>query len=169
MKLRLLLFGDCDRRCQKCCNKDWDLDALPVCENYAGYSEILLTGGEPLLKPDVVKRVVSEIRAQSDAPIYLYTAKTDDVKAFIDTLFLVDGMTVTLHRQKDLTPFVELDKALESCMIMSGKSMRLKTFAAVSMAGIEISSCWQHKDGIKWIPNCPLPKDEVFMRVKGVA
>jgi molybdenum cofactor biosynthesis enzyme MoaA len=51
-KLRLLVTERCARSCSGCCNHDWDLAALPTCESYAGYDEVLLTGGEPMLYPE---------------------------------------------------------------------------------------------------------------------
>jgi molybdenum cofactor biosynthesis enzyme MoaA len=42
-KLRLLVTSECNRSCSGCCNKEWDLDKLPVCESYKDYDEIYLT------------------------------------------------------------------------------------------------------------------------------
>ena len=50
-KLRLLLFEECNRSCPGCCNRDWDLQPLPVCYDLPPYRIILLTGGEPMLYP----------------------------------------------------------------------------------------------------------------------
>jgi hypothetical protein len=44
-----------------------------------------------------------------------------------------------------------------------GKSLRLNVFKGVSLAELNLS-CWKVKPNIKWIKNCPLPEDEVFMR-----
>ncbi len=73
LKLRLLLFEECRRNCPGCCNWDWDLKALPACRDYTPYRLIMLTRGEPMLHPEVIRSDVAAIRAQTDAPIYLYT------------------------------------------------------------------------------------------------
>lgn len=74
-KLRLLLFEKCNRNCKGCCNKQWDLSKLPIENDFTGYKLIILTGGEPLLEPDLVKNVIRMIRNKTDAKIILYTAK----------------------------------------------------------------------------------------------
>jgi hypothetical protein len=162
-KLRLFLFEDCNRDCSGCCYKDYNPDEFPIVENYAGFSMFLLTGGEPLLKPSVIYNTVMSIRKQSSAPIYCYTAMLDDMKVFNDILKMVDGMTVTLHEQKDVPDFWGL------CSILSrydtaNKSMRLNVFKGIRI-DYELPPYWQVKRDMVWIKNCPLPEGEVLMRL----
>ncbi|MBU1087771.1 MAG: hypothetical protein KKD05_09695, partial [Candidatus Omnitrophica bacterium] len=56
-KLRLLLFTECNRNCNGCCNNDWDLKSLLNEHLFKEYSEILLTGGEPMLHPELILEV----------------------------------------------------------------------------------------------------------------
>lgn len=163
MKLRLLLFSQCNRHCQKCCNKDWDLAALPVCQSYSAFEKIILTGGEPMLRPDIIKGVVADIRAKTGAPIYIYTAKADDAAALLDILDVADGITLTLHSRKDVAPFKAFDAAMKE-RGLDNKSLRLNVFYGISLRGVD-TSAWSVKKGIRWIENCPLPQDEVFMRL----
>ena len=53
-KLRLLLFTDCNRNCEGCCNNDFDLNALKVETDFRQYDKIFLTGGEPMIAPAIV-------------------------------------------------------------------------------------------------------------------
>ena len=101
-KLRLLLFEECDRDCPGCCNRDWDLRSLPVCRDFTPYQVIMLTGGEPMLHPEIIREAVAEIRAQTQAPIYLYTG--------------------------DCLPFWRFDQSTQS---LDGKSLRLNIFEEV--------------------------------------
>ena len=158
--LRLLLFSECNRRCPGCCNKDWNLNALPVCMSFRDYDQIILTGGEPMLRPELVKKVASDIRQVTDAPILLYTAKTSKPQELIDVLQYVDGITLTLHTRGDLSGFYRFDSMLYNTH-MAPKSLRLNVFK-----GIEVKApvYWQVKRDIEWIKNCPLPSNEVFMR-----
>ena len=39
-KLRLLLFTNCNRGCEGCCNLDWDLASLPIVDDFSQYDEI---------------------------------------------------------------------------------------------------------------------------------
>ena len=165
-KLRLLLFEKCNRRCKGCCNNEWDLEALPICYNYSGYDEIMLTGGEPMLRPDLVRQVVREIREQSNAKIYLYTAKVDDLKASLDIIKRIDGMTVTLHEQADLASWIRFSLVLKSQVRFStAKSLRLNVFRGVNTRDVPIKG-WIVQDNMEWVADCPLPDDEVFMRLK---
>lgn len=162
-KLRLLLFEACNRNCTGCCNKDWDLKSLSYCTDYTPYSEILLTGGEPMLKPDLVIRVVEKIRRQTTAPIILYTA--DLTKPL--WLFLIapniDGLTVTLHEPNDALAFKAFDKQFKPPMRMLDR-LRLNVFKEVG--AVEAKPYWKVKPDMEWIKNCPLPDGEVFMRYK---
>jgi pyruvate-formate lyase-activating enzyme len=156
---------ECNRSCVGCCNKDWDLDALPKCYNYAGYDEILITGGEPMLYPERVKKIVKEIRAEnSTAKIYMYTAQSIDWSTFIELLTVLDGITLTLHTQADVVPFLRLNEQLNTRWpITITKSLRLNVFDGIFYADRHIVF-WNIKDGIEWIKDRPLPTDEVFMQ-----
>ena len=104
-KLRLVLFEACNRKCPGCCNKDWDLKNLPVCNSFEGYDEILLTGGEPMLSPGLIAATICNIRWQSNAKVFVYTAKTDSPIDLLGILMLADGITITIHDQNDVKGF----------------------------------------------------------------
>ena len=157
-KLRLLLFEECDRDCPGCCNRDWDLRSLPVCRGFTPYQVIMLTGGEPMLHPEIIREAVAEIRAQTQAPIYLYTARTQGLDELMPIL---DGVTLTLHEPGDCLPFWRFDQSTQS---LDGKSLRLNIFEEVGP--VASSERWQVKDHMAWIPNCPLPQGEVLMRFR---
>jgi hypothetical protein len=166
-KLRLLLWKECDKVCEGCCNKDWNLETLPLFRysDARDFDCIMLTGGEPMLYPDLVIDTVRQIRQWSKAPIYLYTAKVDDLSAVLRVLDHIDGITLTLHEGKDVAPFRVLDWYLlkrPNSLNRKHKSLRLNVFK-----GIEIGDhpLWKIKNNIQWIKNCPLPDDEIFMRL----
>ncbi len=164
-KLRLLLFEECNRNCNGCCNKDWDLSKLPIVESYRGYDEIILTGGEPMLHPMFVMTTIGQILLETTAPIYLYTAKVDDIKETRKIIRYTDGVCVTLHEQRDVVPFIQLNKSLIESPIL-GKSFRLNIFRGINIEK-ENTYEWKVKDNIEWIKDCPLPEGEVFMRLGG--
>lgn len=157
-KLRLMLFEECDRSCPGCCNLDWDIQSLPVCRDFTPYQTIMLTGGEPMLHPEIVRAAVAEIRGQTKAPIYLYTAMTQGLDELMP---LLDGVTLTLHDPSDIQPFWLFDQTARN---LHGKSLRLNIFEEVG--AVVSSERWKVKDHMKWIPNCPLPKGEVLMRYR---
>ena len=158
--LRLLLFEDCNRNCEGCCNKQWDLSKLPVVNDFTLYDTIMLTGGEPMLRPKYVVDIVDLIRIENpDAKIILYTAKTDNPWALLDILDMIDGLTITLHNQDDVLPWIYFDAIARTV----GKSLRLNVFNSIVVP--DNIEDWQIKDNIEWIEDCPLPDDEVFMRL----
>lgn len=164
MKLRLLLWRDCNRSCKGCCNEDYDLDALPVCDDFSPYEEILLTGGEPMLFPTYVHKVIRRIRTTSNADIYIYTAKLDDEDAALSVLAAADGMTATLHTPEDALPFLRFSHRVLNWNLHKSRSLRANVFKGV---GLRVHpSGWDVRSGLKLRKDCPLPEDEVFMRLK---
>jgi hypothetical protein len=172
-KLRLLLWPDCGKSCPGCCNKDWDLKTLPIATNLIFYREIILTGGEPMLYPDLLQRVIGEIQATTHSPkIYLYTANTKEYDKLINIMSGINGVTVTLHDDEDVTDFIKLVEEMNKISAINShwlddKSLRLHVFEDVdasAIEGINLPDVWNVKGHIKWIENCPLPNDEEFKR-----
>ena len=75
----------------------------------------------------------------------------------------IDGLTVTLHEQEDVEPFQILNKSLLKCSRVPW-SLRLNVFKEVALPEIDLR-LWKVKDQIEWIKDCPLPADEVFMKL----
>lgn len=161
--LRLLLFQDCKRKCPDCSNQYFDIANLPFCDDFSGYDQIILTGGEPMLRPFFVITVAQKIRKQTDAPIYMYTADTSDPMKMHYVLKYIDGITVTLHDQWDAEPFLYFLYYLKKYPLES-KSLRLNVFEGIAYHK-EYCEGWQIKEGVHWIKNCPLPENEVLMRL----
>ena len=164
-KLRLLLFEDCEKNCAGCCNKDWDLSKLPRIEKheYGQYDIVSITGGEPMLNPNKVIETAVDIGLNSQAAIYLYTAKANPLSFLLGVLFYIDGICFTLHEQTDVPQFLVLNDELNYSRL-DEKSMRLNIFKGIDIGKNDISK-WKVKRDIEWIENCPLPQDEVFMRL----
>lgn len=162
-KLRLLLWEDCLRECDGCCNQDWDLKSLPVCRDYLGYQLIMLTGGEPLLYPERLRQIITGIRAATSARLILYSAANGDPELLHQFASLTDGLTLTLHEQSDVEPFLRFLEKLKQ-MPLAGKSWRLNIFKGVSFDAAGLS-WWQVKYEIVWVKNSPLPANEEFMRL----
>ena len=77
MNLRLIITEECNRSCVGCCNNDFNLKNLPIVNMFKNYDKVIITGGEPMLYPDRVKQVISEVRLQNpEAKIIMCTAKS---------------------------------------------------------------------------------------------
>ena len=167
-KLRMLITTVCNRSCSGCCNKQWDLEALPRTKYFGGYDEVIITGGEPMLYPELVQEVAGEIRRQNQhTKIFLYTAlvRFTDLSRLIREGYL-DGVTVTLHEHSDLT--TSFFAFAGAPTYFPGRSFRLNVFKEArvleSMLQALEEAGWNIRRGVEWIENCPLPEDEVFMR-----
>ena len=164
-KLRLLITAYCNRDCKGCCNRGWDLTQLKRCDDFSGYEEVMITGGEPMLFQNKVKNVADRIRKENkDAKIILYTAFVEE-----DLLYVMpwlDGVTLTLHTKEDGEKFKDLNELFiefQDNVSLIGKSMRLNVFKGIDYGNNHY--LWDVKDDIVWIKDCPLPVDEVFMRI----
>jgi organic radical activating enzyme len=173
--LRLLLWEECNRKCEGCCNQQFDLANLPVCEDFSQYELIMLTGGEPMLYPDKVVEIAREIRKQSHCPIIMYTAKVDDLKAVYKAMFVLDGWTVTLHETEDVKSFRRMASFIDPYNYHGKKeklSLRVNIFKGVNIDDVPWNDLcyhnWKIKRNIEWLDPCPIPYNEDFMRWKSV-
>lgn len=160
-KLRLLLTDVCHKKCDGCCNKDFKLDELEVVKSFKEFEVIMITGGEPMLYPEAVIDLIDQIREENKtAKLILYTTKLVEVIE-CDLDYELDGLTITLHDQKDADKFVQTERAI----VLNSKCVaRLNIFKGITIP--QLRNKWIIKDNIEWIKNCPLPEGEVFMRLK---
>lgn len=154
--LRLILLEECYRSC----NNQFDFSTYPTIKNFSGYNEVILTGGEPMLKPNLVIEVAKKfLKEDVRTKIYLYTAKVDNLHDMHAVLHYLDGVTITLHKQNDVLPFMFF--AQQYRFLCETYSMRLNIFKDIKVPE-EFLEGWQVKDNIEWIDNCPVPEDELM-------
>ncbi len=176
--VRLLLWADCERSCEGCCNKHFDLGALPVAtgSEIENADEILLTGGEPMLYPAAVLNIIRGLKEKApNAKIILYTAELRKPLELFYLMCFLDGLTVTVHAE----PLADSDAERflhdfiipygQSRLAGTGQSLRLNIFKGVYFP-IEKHSklhavSWKIKRDIEWLTDCPLPPDEIFRRI----
>lgn len=168
-KLRLLVTEKCNRSCLGCCNKDWDLKSLPICRDFSGYSEILITGGEPMLYGGerLKEALLRMYKEAPTTPVYVYTQHKDGLKlANLINNRAIEGITFTIHDKDAWHDFYYMEKALYRNVpyqLMSFTSLRLNIFKEAGPGRPVLN--WKVKDNMEWIKNCPIPEDEVFMRL----
>ncbi len=164
-KLRLLITEECDRKCPMCCNNLYNLAELKVETNFAHYNEIILTGGEPMLHPLYLERVIQHLRDHTGlaTKIYLQTAKVDDLLATLKILQALDGISVTIHNEQDIKPFQKLDRILSaySSEFIAKRSLRLYVFDGIETP--EFINPWKVQHMV-WLEDPQLPENEVFKR-----
>ena len=164
-KLRLLITKYCTHHCEGCCNNDWDLNNLPIVTSFKDFDEILITGGEPIIRWKRVIDIIKKIREENKSvKIYMYCALIYHNALFNKLFPLLDGITLTLHTQEDKEILFQEIPYFKDIK----KSLRLNVFKGVDISDLDLSN-WKIKENIKWIKNCPLPQDEVFMRLKDIS
>lgn len=164
--LRLLVTKECNHNCSGCCNKQWDLDKLPIITDFSEYDEIIITGGEPMLFGNSVKTLADSIRLlYPNIKLILYTTKIHQAHWYCRQNF--DGITVTLHEQYDVEHFYN-----NYNLYFSAETLRLNVFENVTIPTrykkLFKKHGWIIKDNIKWIENCPLPENETFGKIKNL-
>lgn len=84
-----------------------ELQELDSVAKLLRYDEVVLTGGEPLLEPDLVVEVCKTLRsAPPYRKVFLYTARFD-CEAVMKVLPYVDGIHFTIHENAS---FADIDR-----------------------------------------------------------
>lgn len=169
-KLRLLVTEACHKSCAGCCNKEWNLKKLPQVVTFNGFDEVSITGGEPTLLPvEKLIGLLREIAWDKYITTYLYTANVDPT-VIVRVVKYLCGITFTLHDQEDADKFAEYDKALHAVTDggeytpKGALNLRLNVFKGITIPDNLLCN-WTIRPEKEWIKNCPLPEDEVFMRL----
>ena len=164
-QLRLFMFAACERDCPLCCNKTWDFSTVPMCKHYQ-YDRIMLTGGEPMLRPKMITEAIKEIRKESKAEIFMYTSKVDCPADVMRVLNLLDGLTLTIHDQDEVKDYLDLRRAMGNHY--ASKRLYLKLFKGVVLPPGSTDG-WVVKSNIEWLEDCKLPDGEELQFYDGPA
>jgi pyruvate-formate lyase-activating enzyme len=155
---RLITTYKCKKSCELCCNKHLpnkeSTTPLSVILSDNRYSEIVLSGGEPMLFPKEILELVRRIRTESiyHRKIILYTAYIENFP--LELLNYINGLTVSIHDEEDRDKFKNFLKV----DFPSHLSKRLHYFTDVPLTPMNLSG-WNVKF-IEWIINCPVPEHE---------
>jgi hypothetical protein len=159
------MWGQCHKHCEYCLNQQWDYNEVPICHDYSPFDVVSITGGEPLLFPGAIQRLIRRIRIDSRAKIYVYTAKTDNLTGLMPVLNAADGLTVTLHGPEDVAPFLRLVE--EAQRHRDVRSLRVGAFKGVELP--EFLPGWQvERDKVPVRVNRYLPETETLMKWNGI-
>ena len=162
--LRLIMWNDCHRGCRSCPNKA--LNDVPVFHgNYRDYSEVILTGGEPLLYPDRLYDTIRDIRTQSAARIYVYTAMSSPVGDVLSTIATADGITLSIYNRHDVISAKRLTDSIPGFLRSPRRSLRLNVFDnLVDPCAIWCAGIWSVV-GKEYLNDCPVPSHEDLFRL----
>jgi hypothetical protein len=125
--LRLIVTYICNRSCIGCCNKSYPGYLTPEAKGF-DYSTILITGGEPMLFPKQLFELTDVIRSMSDATLILYSAHSESILKHLNEVSMAfDGITLTLHSESDVRPYMSLNSELKKRDFLN-ISLRLNIF-----------------------------------------
>jgi len=142
-----------------------------------GTEMVLITGGEPMLKPRHVLDVAYQVQDHDPGiKIIVYTAgpllsqhgyQYNLIVNWENVAKVVDGFTYTLHEPDDALAFCDMVNT--GVFDPDRHSLRLNVFENVTPGDFpeKVSSDllrWDIRWGYVWMKDCPLPKNEVFMR-----
>jgi len=110
---RILVTLECKKNCSSCCTryyiKNYPVKQLKIndLKMFNQFDEVCITGGEPMLNPDALKRFITLIRKVNPTiKIYLYTALlNNDVFGILPEL---NGITYTIHYDERRIDTIEL-------------------------------------------------------------
>lgn len=177
--LRLLVTEDCNRTCEGCCNKTIK-PSIEIKENELisfvddnRIETVIITGGEPLLYPFNIRFILYKLKNHSNLShglnTILYTADCKKLKQFLQLLKnsdnndCLDSITLTIHEQKDLKDFYELNDFLYK--EHKEFNFRLNLFTGITFTK-PINLYHYDVKYVDWIKNCPLPEQEIFASLK---
>ena len=150
-KLRLIVTYKCNKQCAGCCNKNLPVKPIKIqIEDLHKYDEIYFTGGEPSIFLDRLYRLIIKANIVINKK-YLYIADFENIDGIIKILSIIDGITCTLHDEKDLSNFLLLDYAIK----YSDKSLWLNVFKNIPIEKYTLNNNWNiraKKWGFKAMP-----------------
>jgi hypothetical protein len=170
---RIITTYKCPKDCKDCCNKNWKGIPAKVMDNY-DYDMFLITGGEPMLFPNKVRNLIlSLMKENANAKIIMYTASTKKLSELLMlTSFYLDGLTITLHDNKDTKSFIKFNEKILNLAkngwkdTIYSKSLRLNIFKEVKIPKDTDLSMWKIKSDMVWLKDCPLPEGEELLKLK---
>lgn len=114
--IHLMINSQCTNVCSDCCNNQYDLDSVPVVtlDELKAAKEVMLTGGEPFLIPNILS-VVESLRKQfpNIERLYIYTSgfamfRSRSSWARPRIMLYVDGINFSPKSEADRRTIVEL-------------------------------------------------------------
>jgi hypothetical protein len=156
--LRLIVTELCNRRCAYCANNGYENIETIQFNEIKNYGEVVLTGGEPFLKPDVVSKIVQEHYQTLD--LYLYTQMIPS-QLYESVLLQLNGVTVTIHDESA----AHLIDYYENFITAYGHENPDCNWRLCLMPGVYdmpyTPSLWSEVRKVEILDYCPYPEDEL--------
>jgi len=163
---RILITQQCNRNCSGCCNTYKTVmntaKHISNLNDMNKYDEIIITGGEPMLKVNRTILIIKQIKKiNPKAKIYLYTALFRE--EMHDIIKLVDGIQISLHAEADCEDVVGFEKFEHMALdYYHDKTFRAYIEPKVAHRLFINPKVWTRLEIKPWMEegNCPLPSHE---------
>jgi organic radical activating enzyme len=180
---RVIVTTRCNRACPGCVSATKtcsDASLIPTISYVFDYDTIILTGGEPMLKPHSTIALAKQICNNSEARILLYSALFDPEFEELWEEIIVgpdfDGFQFTLHADAtpdDVSALRHLSQLLANNRLFGHisrrKSFRLSVdkslYEQYDFSNIDFTG-WNSVRKLVWLDDCPLPKDEKLFHLE---
>lgn len=167
---RVIVTYKCNRACPGCCNGNkHEAREINSTLELKGYDTIILTGGEPMLNPDVCTQLIEVLRNQGwQGKVILYTASYDGSEAAQRLIKACNGITYTLHNelsQKDREEFEALTEFIGyfDSEFTTRVNVDSRLFADARIPRNSISHYWDDIVSKEWVNDCPVPDNEELL------
>lgn len=162
---RIIINKKCNRSCHYCCNEQDNTvvdGAVPF--THIGimhqFEAAVITGGEPMLFPHLVKSFVQQIKALKNVPIYMYSATF--TKYTEEILQFLDGITFTVHQEANVKDVLGFEKIQELAAAYPGKQFRLVVHDECPLPLPIVPNVWSRVTFFHHKDFCPLPTNETL-------
>ena len=163
---RIIVTLQCNRDCDYCVNKQPGIldQAIPLTSIFQlrGYTEICLTGGEPLLLDGaVLENFINMLYTYYPIQaVYLYTSYAPTVGKLSHIIDIISGITFTLHSDIDLLELGNFYRLQADLYNRPGGSHRLKIHEGITTAISIIPSVWRDIQLFNPQQVCQVPEHE---------
>lgn len=162
---RVITLFRCDKSCSGCCNVYSKImsNAIHISQlsELRDYDTICITGGEPLLRPDMVLADIQTIRKDCpNSKLYLYTALyTHRLEEIVNAC---DGVHFTLHEHATDTHIEGFYRFQEIVQLVhgKGKSFRLYIDPRVTLPVTILPWLWKRVEIKTWLTEEELLKTQ---------
>lgn len=165
---RLIATRKCHQQCSYCVNTQYkNVYNINCFDELATFDEIVVTGGEPMLWPGRLARLLNCVEASNKlANLYIYASVWTTHTPYSDYILdSVDGVTFTLHDESGLLELSKLQRGIARREASNLGSHRLKILDSF---GGTVKIVPKFFDRVtKFTPTnpCLLPSNEVLLEL----
>lgn len=165
--IHLLITTKCNRDCKYCCNKQYNIDEIPVVtrEELLKAETLCLTGGEPFsfTKPNQLARTY-KTKYPNIQKVFVYTSAKELAEYIEESgeLSYINGLTISIKDKADLEAF---EKIKNNRCVTGNLPQRRKKNRIYVYNNIYVDDPTNYRIYLReWQPDFVPAKDSIFRR-----